>query len=243
MKRLPLLALVVLLAACSPTPTPTPEPTATTEPTLAPVPTSTPAPTLTVAPTASPEPTVTAEPTTAPTPVATTGGAAGAGAAVAVVAPRGARPLRVEFTNTHYECWQTCLYYDDTPQWGYRSFQSLMVVENVSADRTLEGGRSDDGEQAWEPSRWIITDGAKDWTDTRNWEWRRSEGEFYEVPPVAPGGRAEFTFLAFPIPYGAWVKAVEYVDPWGNLYRQDFAKPEPGQFNYVDCGEPREGGC
>jgi hypothetical protein len=49
--------------------------------------------------------------------------------------------------------------------------------------------------------------------------------------------------MAFPLLYGEWVEAVEYVDEWGNLYRQDFPKPEGGEFNYVDCGDPKEGSC
>lgn len=244
MKRLPLLALVVLLAACSPPQTPTPEPTATAEPTLAPVPTSTLAPTLTAAPTASPEPTDTAEPTVAPTPVATTSEASAVeGATAAPDRDRGAaKPLVVTFTDLHYECQKNCnANYFGESFWSYRSFQTLMKVENVSSDLTLAGGSNE--REGWAPTRWILTDGSREWVDEYAWQWGRGGQDLFQRPDLPPGAKSEWTWMAQPIPYGAWVKAVEYVDPWGNLYRQDFAKPEPGQFNYVDCGEPREGGC
>ena len=242
--RLPLLALVVLLVACSPTPTPTPEPTASPEPTLAPVPTSTLAPTLTAEPTASPEPTITVESAAPPTPMAAASGAAGAGGAVAAPTQvRGAaKPLKVEFTDLHYECQKFCNYnFFDEGTWSYRRFQTLMKVENVSADLILTGGLTE--REGWAPTRWILTDGAREWVDDYAWQWTQGDKNLYGRPDLPPGAKSEWTWMAQPIPYGAWVKAVEYEDPWGNLYRQDFIKPEPGQFNYVDCGEPREGGC
>ncbi len=246
MKQIALLLCVVSLAACSPTATATPVPAATAVPTA--TATVTAEPTATTAPTDTPAPTDTAttEPAAPPSAAGDTSPPAGAADQVASGASSQGRgkPLAVEFTDPHYECWQQCLGSVDV--WGYRSLQVLMKVANRADDRTLPGRpveRADDNTVGWQPSRWIVTDGSSEWTIDSNFEWTRSEGEFWTIPDVPPGGSAEFTFLAFPVPYGAWVKAVEYEDPWGNLYRQDFPKPEPGQLNYVDCGEPREGKC
>ena len=69
----PVLAIAVVLSACSDDPAPTPEPTATptTTPTATSVPTDTPTAEPTAAPTATPTDTPTAEPTAAPTAIPT----------------------------------------------------------------------------------------------------------------------------------------------------------------------------
>ncbi|MDE2860062.1 MAG: hypothetical protein OYI31_05985 [Chloroflexota bacterium] len=74
---LPMLLLLMVVAACQEDPTPTPEPTdtpsptATTIPTPSPVPTYTPVPTWTPAPTYTPYPTFTPLPTATATPIPT----------------------------------------------------------------------------------------------------------------------------------------------------------------------------
>ena len=241
MSRIVICVLIAaMLTACSPTATPTPEPTATPLPTETPVPaTETLEPTDTPAPRSTPADTVTPEPT-----------------ATEVVeledeepgqAATGAKPLNVTFTDLHYECQKKCISSDieEGVWWGYRNFQTLMVVENLSQDLTLAGGdRHWDG---WAPTRWIITDGASHRVEERSWQWVNtvsgSRQAPFRRPDLPPGATGEWTWMAFPLLYGEWVEAVEYVDEWGNLYRQDFPKPEGGEFNYVDCGDPKEGSC
>lgn len=157
------------------------------------------------------------------------------------------KPLEVIFTDLHYECRKKCIGSDvsDAAWWGYRSLQVLMVVTNRSSSLTLKGGyRHWEG---WAPTRWIVTNGSATRTMTHSWQWGLSvdgsRQQPYRRPDLGPGERGEWTWMAFPLAHDEWVAAVEYVDEWGNLYRQDLGRPEPGQFNYVDCGEPLEGDC
>lgn len=243
MRRITLPALVLplfaLLTACA-SPTPTPEPTAT------PMPTATPTASLTPEPTASstPEPTATVAPTATATVAPTETVAATAAAQIAADAKPagGAKPLVVEFTDFHYECRKRCnSNFFGENFWAYRSFQVLMKVQNASRDLTLAGGSTE--REGWAPTRWILTDGTREWVDEYAWQWDISNHHLMRRPDLAPGAQSEWTWMAWPVPYGAWVKSIEYVDQWGNLYRQDLPKPEIGQMNFEECGEPREGSC
>lgn len=158
------------------------------------------------------------------------------------VAAVGTRPLVVEFTSLHYECQKQCTsnYYGENV-WAYRSFQVLMKVRNVSNDLTLAGGMT--AREGWVPTRWILTDGDREWTELYSFQWTMGGRNLMRRPDVPPGAEAEWTWLVEPVLYGAWVKAVEYTDQWGNDYRQEFPKPEIGQMNFEDCGEPHDGQC
>lgn len=201
--------------------------TATSEPTINSTATVTAEPTE--------DPTATEEPTSAPVPTA----AAAASIASPVVARQSSdRPLKVSFTNLHYECERACLSPRDAAHsaWGYYMLQVLMTVENTSPDKTLD--------QPWKVSTWTITDGAKTWSENFTWQWTRGDfGGLFEQPAIPPGGKNEWTWICFPIPFGAWVSAIEYADPWGNTYRQVVPRPAFGEYNYQDCGPPYEGGC
>ena len=120
-------------------------------------------------------------------------------------------------------------------KWAYRSFQVLMVVENVSRDLTLEA--------PWMPTKWVLTDGSREWTDDYAWQWVLVGHDPHAQPSLPPGAKAEWTWMAAPVPSGAWVKRVEYHDPWGNLYSQELPSPPGGQVNFVDCGDPQDGTC
>ena len=232
--RVALLPLIAALAACGPSATPTLEPTSTPLPTMTP----------TAYPTISPIPTATAEPTITPVWTTPSSGVDSQLSMVPALLPpqEQAKPLKVEFTDLHYECQKSCNSdFFGRNAWSYRSFQVLMKVENVSRDLTLAGGTTE--REGWAPTAWILTDGAREWTDDYAWQWAMGPRHLHGRPDLPPGAKSEWTWMAEPVPYGAWVKAVEYVDPWGNVYRQDFPKPDAGQLNYVDCGEPREGDC
>jgi len=219
MKRPLLIAMSLFACAgCGPPASSTPQPTAIATATPPEEPTDTAEPTDVATPTLTPtdvvEPTETGVPTRAP------------------------RPLNVTFTDLHYECRKTCTQQGRPPhenRWSYRYLQVLMVVENRSPVLTVP--------ENWEPSRWIVTDGERDWDETYFGRWAY-EGHDAPIPPaLEPGARVEWTFNAIHLSSGAWVRAVEYVDPWGNLYRQELPKPSEGQFNWSDCGEPRDGSC
>lgn len=201
------------LTAEAPTPAPTFTPSPTATPTTTPTPTQTATPTQTPTPTATPTITPTLTPTVAPVVVATS---------------RPAAELSVTYRDFHYECqgnetWTTSS--GESIQ-GYRSFQTLMVITNNSLDKTLE--------PPWKPDRWIVTDGTTEWEETRRWQWVSANREFYTMPAVAPGATASWTYLCFPLPQGAWVKAAEFT-AWGRTYRFDFPKPNYGDYNYYDC--------
>lgn len=117
---------------------------------------------------------------------------------------------------------------------GYRSFQTWIVVTNETSFKTLE--------PMWRPDRWILTDGKTEWEETYAWEqgWKG----FLEIfDPTrsdsgpGPGETAEWKFLCYPVPEGAWVKAAE-LTAWDQTYRVEFPKPSyEGEFNYTDCGD------
>ena len=111
---------------------------------------------------------------------------------------------------------------------GYRSFQTLMVVTNQTTGETLSA--------PWLPDRWIVTNGKSEWEETYAWQWAPAGGSVYEQPPIGPGATKSWTWLCYPVPKGAWVKAVEFT-AWGHTYRFDFPKPNYGDFNYYDCGD------
>ncbi len=230
------LALLLTVAGCRPAPT-VPPPTPTSTPTA----TATERPTATEDPTATPtvELTATSESTAPATVTATPAAIVGSPTAAPVTRDR---PLTVEFTDLHYECNKECWSnYDYRSGWGYRGFQLLMTVTNNSADLTLAGG--DHESQGWAPSKWFVTDGRNTHTDEYAWQWTLAERNLMRRPDLGPGASAEWTWLAFPLAAAEWVAAVEYVDPWGNVYRQEFGQPTAGESNYVDCGDPRTGNC
>jgi hypothetical protein len=91
-------------------------------------------------------------------------------------------------------------------------------------------------EPPWRVVSWVITDGVKERVDTRVWEWVPRGGGFYEQPVIDPGGAAGWTFLAYPLQKGEWVKSAQA--RWkGGTYRQEFDLGKFGDaHNYVDCG-------
>lgn len=247
-RELLMFALLVGLGACGGEPKEDAAPAAidgpkTTETTAAAAPAAS---TSTAEPTTNPTATVTVELTAAatateePASIPATPTAAAAPVAASVTARQSSdRPLKVSFTNLHYECMRECWQQGRPPhesKWGYYSLQVLMTVENVSPDKTLNS--------PWIVSRWTITDGVKTWTDNYAWQWTRGDdGGVFDQPAVPPGGKNEWTWLAFPVPHGAWVSGIEYTDPWGNTYRQGLSKPAFGEYDYQDCGPPFGGGC
>ncbi len=226
-----LLVVAALLASCTgpATPTPTPEPTATVTPSATPLPTSSPSASPTLPP---PTATATSRATATAAPAA---GLATPGAAAA------AKPLRVTFADLHYECVKGC----EDGIWTYRRGQFLMVVENVSESLTLPGGA--ELREGWRPTRVVVTDGEGERDNVLIGQWiavvNGADQEPWRRPDVGPGSRAEWTFLVVPVRSGEWVRKVEYRDLWGNRYWQEFPRPQDSQFNYVECGDPREGSC
>lgn len=209
-------ATPTVTATLTPTATPTPTPTAT--------PTHTPTATATWTPTATPTstPTETLTPTNTPKPKAT----------------KRPRPtptsspspdLVVTYQDFHYEC-QDHEWTQGRPPYqtvgGYRSFQTLMVTTNRSQTKTLK--------PPWHPDRWIVTDGRSEWEETYAWQWAPVGGAPYPQPSIHPGQTASWTWLCFPVPQGAWVKAAEFT-AWGRVYRFEFPKPRYGEFNYHEC--------
>ena len=196
-----------------PTGTPTPAPTRTPHPTSTPraTPTRTRAPTRTAAPTA----TATKKPRSTSMPVATR-----------TPVPE----LLVTWQDFHYECQGYLELTQGRPPHetvsGYRSFQALMVITNQTADSTLE--------PPWMPERWIVTDGHSEWEETYAWQWSAEGGGAYDQPSIGPGATASWTWLCYPLPEGAWVKAADFA-AWGHTYRFEFPKPESGEFNYYVC--------
>jgi hypothetical protein len=100
------------------------------------------------------------------------------------------------------------------------------TITNQTADSTLE--------PPWMPERWIVTDGQREWEETYAWQWGKEEGGAYDQPAIGPGATASWTWLCYPLPQGAWVKAADFT-AWGHTYRFEFPKPAPGEFNYHDC--------
>jgi tRNA A-37 threonylcarbamoyl transferase component Bud32 len=200
-------------------PAPTASPTSTTlltdtpepAPTRTPRPTSTPraTPTRTPAPTRTTAPTATKRPAPTNTPVP---------------------EMLVTWEDFHYECQGYLELTQGRPPHetvsGYRSFQALMVITNQTSDSTLE--------PPWMPERWIVTDGQREWEETYAWQWSAEGGGTYDQPAIGPGATASWTWLCYPLPQGAWVKAADFT-AWGQTYRFEFPKPEPGEFNYHDC--------
>lgn len=220
-------AAAATLTAEAPTATNTPTPTSTFTPTdiatnthtptatWTPTATRTPTATPTDTPTAIPSPTPTPRPTKKPRPTATS-------------TPQ--PELLVTFQDFHYECQNYKPRTQGSPPnqtvQGYRHFQTLMVVTNQTSDKTLE--------PPWQPERWIVTDGSTEWEETYAWQWKPITGPRYPQPPIGPGGRASWTWLCYPLPPGAWVKAAEFT-AWGHTYRAEFSKPNYGEYNYYDC--------
>jgi hypothetical protein len=139
----------------------------------------------------------------------------------------------VTYRDYHYECQAHEVWEQGRPPHktvtGYRSFQTLMVITNHTANKTLDS--------PWLPDRWIVTDGQSAWEETYAWQWGIREGSAFKAfpqPPIVPGATQSWTWLCFPIPRGAWVKAAEFT-AWGHTYRFEFPKPNYGDFNYSDC--------
>ena len=130
------------------------------------------------------------------------------------------------YQDFHYECqkisWGSV--------WGYRSFQTLMVLTNNS-DKNVEA--------PWKPNRWIVANYRNPQEERVSpiaWEWVSRKG-FYPEPLIAPGGTARWTYLAFPLDRWEYVKAVEF-DRWDHTYRFELPRPAyGGEYNMWDCGE------
>jgi hypothetical protein len=226
-----LAAVVSTLTGCSASPTATPDLVATevavqkaaaaTLTAEAPTPTLTATPTNT--PTVAPSPTATSMPTGTPTPTH-------AATQPARRSPTPTPELSVTYQDFHYEC-QYDAWTQGRPPYqtvrGYRSFQTLMVITNLATDKTLQ--------PPWMPDRWIVTDGKAEWQETYAWQWYRTGQAAWTQPAVGPGQTAQWTWLCFPVPRGAWVTAAEFT-AWGRVYRSEFPNPAPGAFNYIDCG-------
>jgi hypothetical protein len=222
------------MTAEAPTPTDTATPTQT--PTETPTATATPTPTNTATNTPTPTPTATLTPT--PSPSATpTETATKAPTARPTSKPKptntstSAPELVVTYQDHHYECqkreWSTI--------WGYRSFQTLMIIKNNS-DKTVEA--------PWMPSRWIVAN----WRNPEEtrvlelvWQWVDRNTGFYPEPFIPPGGTARWTYLAFPLHRWEYVKAAEF-EIWDQTYRSELPRPEyGGEYNMWDCGEYPDG--
>jgi hypothetical protein len=69
------------------------------------------------------------------------------------------------------------------------------------------------------------------------WQWISTKTGFYEQPTIQPGASAGWTYLAYPLQEGEWVKAAEF--EWnGVTYREEFDLGEFGDaHNYVVCGQ------
>jgi serine/threonine protein kinase len=214
-------------ATASPTRTSSPTDTPTTVPTDTARPTATRTPRPTNTPRATPTRTRAPTNTTAPTPTATKKPRSTS----MPVAPSTPVPeLLVIWQDFHYECQGYLEWTQGRPPHetvsGYRGFQALMVITNQTADSTLE--------PPWMPERWIVTDGQREWEETYAWQWGKEEGGAYDQPAIGPGATASWTWLCYPLPQGAWVKAADFT-AWGHTYRFEFPKPAPGEFNYHDC--------
>jgi hypothetical protein len=182
------------------------------------------------APTATKTPTHTATATATRTPTSTSSATATA-TRVPSPTPTSTAELSVTYQGCHYECetepWE-CRYpppYEESVR-GYRSFQTLMVILNLTTDKTVE--------PPWKPDRWILTDGEREWEETRVWQWKPIGGDFYPQPPIGPGARATWTFVCFPVPRDAWVKAAEFT-AWGYTYRFEFPNPYYGECTWYSC--------
>jgi len=172
-------------------------------------PTYTPLPTYTPYPTYTPNATDTPKPTAKPKPRATSTPAA---------------ELLVSYQDLHYECQNNRVWhYGILDVQGYRSFQVLQVITNLTTDKTLD---------YWRPAYWELTDGTSVWTEGKVWQWVVDEKP-YSRPPIGPGATARWTWLCYPIPQGAWVNAVIF-QAWNQTYRFDFPKPGYGEFNYFE---------
>lgn len=199
-------------ATATATAPPSPTQTATRElasPAI-PVPTATPtAPAARALPSAPPRPTSKPQPTAAPP----------------ASAPRA---LEVTFINPHYECEMGVVEDEHVRVWAHRSFQIDMFIRNNSQAPLTP---------PWQPSRWILTDGAQERQSELVWQWVKGRGQFYPQPVIGPGQVAGWTFLALPVERNEWVRAVEFA--WqGQTYRQEFSLGPLGNAdNYRDCGE------
>jgi len=143
------------------------------------------------------------------------------------------KELQVTFINMHYECQRRIWEFEAKKGivervWGYRSFQVDMYITNNS-DKPVE--------PPWRPRRWIITDGRQEYISDLMWQWVHKRTGAYKQPPIYPGQTAGWTFMAFPLDAGQWVKAAEF--EWnGQVYRQEFdLGPVGNSYNYIDCGD------
>jgi hypothetical protein len=197
------------------TDTSTPTATDTSTPTQTPIPTNTPTdiPTPTWTPSPSSLPTSTPKPTSKPKPQPT---------------PTPKPELVITYQDFHYDCVKR--YWGET--WGYRAFQTLMVIKNNSADKTVEA--------PWKPTRWIVANwrNPEETRETgRVWEWVHRDKGFYPEPSIPPGGTARWTYIAFPLDRWEYVRAAEF-DWEGQTYRFEFPRPEyGGEYNMWDCGD------
>lgn len=145
-------------------------------------------------------------------------------------------PLVVEFLNPHYNCESTILDFEASSGitervGGHRSFQIDLYIHNNGTEPV---------EPQWKPNRWIITNGTDEMISDLSWQWGSRDGGTYRQPTIYPGQVSGWTWMAFPLQYGEWVKAVEFV--WGGeTYRQEFdLGPYGNAYNYVDCGLVRD---
>ncbi len=222
-----LLLVASVLSGCAgatPLPTYTPMPTQTPAPTYTPYPTYTPPPTWTPVPTSTPLPTATLTPVPSATPTVVPATATRT-PAPPTAAP--ARDVKIEFKDLHYEC-QGFRVWGDGVTKGYRSFQVAMIITNLR-DTAIDTN--------WKPWAWILTDGTQERIDEVAWEWTGGAG-FYKKPVIQPGETQGWTFLAYPLDKGWWVKAAQFNSKISGMLTFPFPKPNMSlrDFNYVDCG-------
>lgn len=229
-------AAIAATQAAQPTDTPVPEPTATPQPTDTPMPTDTPAPTDTPVPTdtptlkptdtpgPTPTPTETPLPTDTPTPEPTDT------ATPIPPTPTPTPALLVEFRNLHYECTGGAVWYagrlNNAPFSGYRRFQADFFIKNLGTEPIIP---------PWMPTRWIVTNGVDEHELTYMWQWVPRSRQLYEQPVIQPLASAGWTYMAYPLEQGEWVKAAEF-EYNGVTYRQEFDLGDFGDaHNYVAC--------
>jgi len=146
--------------------------------------------------------------------------------------------LEVQVINPNYECQNKIWEFEPTKGqtqqvWGYRSFQADIFVTNHS-DKAVQ--------PPWVPLRWIITDGQKDVVSDLSWHWVDGRIRYFaenpgQQPAIQPGGKAGWTFIAFPLAPNQWVKGLDFT--WdGKTYHQALdAGPYQTEYGLgKDCG-------
>jgi hypothetical protein len=143
--------------------------------------------------------------------------------------PTSTREISIGFQGCLYECQQEPWWSRVTEEWiaGHRSFQVTLVITNLTDDKTVD--------PPWMPERWILTDGQSEWEETSLWEWVAHAGApFHDKPAIGPGARVTWTFVCFPVPRGAWVKAAE-MTVWERTYGVEFPNPYYGECTWYSC--------